>query len=511
MRKSLLLLGVLLLLVLAVCAVPVASADPVNVVGSGNHHIDKLGAGKSVVLDWVVYNNDTSSYLLEINPILNTSSSSFDVSVAGETPIVIDSGGHFNAQLTFSSERYASDAQVGMLVYFNMTKLDDPTVKTSVVETASVNVDSLFASSGNKILGVWENALPSPLNNLYASFGITVVLWIGIAGFIYFVLNPIVHQFTKKTKTELDDRILEVTRGPIFIIIVMFGLVDSLSILNIPQEWHAQIWQIYQASLILVLAWVAYRIYDKVIIYYAEQWSKRSETELDDVLVPLLQKLGIVVIPVVALIAALSYFGVDATVLVAGMGVIGLVVAFAAQQTLSNFFAGLQLLMDRPFKIGDVIELDSGEICEVRKIGLRSTTLYNTADHELVILPNNDVANKKVVNYSRPDNHRAMSAEVGVAYGTDVEKVKTILLDIARTHPDVVNEEGQMPYVRLAKFGDSSIEFKLWFWVDDIKKIWRVSSEVRERIDKRFKEAGIEIPFPQSVVTFKNQPDRPSE
>jgi small-conductance mechanosensitive channel len=511
MRKSLPFLGALLLLVLAVCAVPAASADPVNVVGSGDHQIDRLGAGKSVEFDWVVYNNDTSSYLLEITPILNSSSSSFEVSVAGDKPIVIDSGGHFNAQITFTSERFSSDAQVGMLVYFNMTKLDDPTVKTSVTETASVNVESLFASSGNKILGVWENTLPSPLNDIYATFGITVLLWVGIAGFIYFVLNPIVHQFTKKTKTELDDRILEVTRGPIFIIIVMFGLVDSLSILNISQEWHAQIWQIHQASLILVLAWVAFRIYDKVVIYYAEQWSKRSDNEMDDVLVPLLHKLGIVIIPLVALIAALSYFGVDATVLVAGMGVIGLVVAFAAQQTLSNFFAGLQLLMDRPFKVGDVIELDSGEICEVRKIGLRSTTLYNTADHELVILPNNDVANKKVVNYSRPDNHRSISAEVGVAYGTDVEKVKGVLLDIANNHPDVVKEAPQKPYVRLTKFNDSSIDFKLWYWVDDIKKMWRVGSEVRETIDKRFKEEGIEIPFPQSVVTFKNQPGQPGK
>jgi small-conductance mechanosensitive channel len=129
--------------------------------------------------------------------------------------------------------------------------------------------------------------------------------------------------------------------------------------------------------------------------------------------------------------------------------------------------------------------------------------MYNTGDHEIIIVPNNDMVNKKVVNYSRPDRHRSMSCEIGVAYGTDLNKVKRSLLDVAMEHPDVIKEDGQMPYVRLARFSASSVDYKLWYWVD-IKNMWRVASEVRQAVYDRFNKEGIEIPFPQSVVTFKN-------
>jgi len=236
--------------------------------------------------------------------------------------------------------------------------------------------------------------------------------------------------------------------------------------------------------------------------------SKVTDTEIDDVLVPLLHKAGLILIPVFALGAVLSLFGVDLTLLVAGFGIIGIVIAFAVQETLSNVFAGTQLLLDRPFKVGDIVELDSGEICEVKKIGLRSTTMYNTADHEVIVVPNNDVVNKKVINYSRPDKRRSLNAEIGVAYGTDLNKVKEVLLKIASDHPDIIKEDGQMPYVRLAKFGESSVDFKLWYWVE-IRKMWRVASEVRQAIYDRFMAEGIEIPFPQKVVTLKDDKKRP--
>ncbi len=255
--------------------------------------------------------------------------------------------------------------------------------------------------------------------------------------------------------------------------------------------------------MVLIVAYAAYRIFDRVVIFYAQKWSAKTDTEIDDVLIPLLQKAGIIIIPLVGLVTVLGILGIDVTLLVAGMGVIGLVVAFAVQNTLGNLFAGLQLILDRPFRVGDIVELDSGEVCEVKRIGLRSTTVYNSADHETIVVPNNDMVNKKVINYSRPDKHRSMSCEIGVAYGTDLNKVKELLLDVAMTHPDVIKQEGQMPYVRLAKFGESSVDFKLWYWVD-IKKMWRVASEVRQAVYERFDKEGIEIPFPQSVVTFKN-------
>lgn len=506
MRWSFAISSVLLILTIALLS-PTVSGDGINVleVQEGYEKIDE--ATESITFTWVAYNNDTSPYLLEVVGTLGPNDegrlpSNVDLEI-GQDYSAFEPGTSREIVIVLSSTQAVKSMDFPIHVNMTFTKMSDPDQVYLVTKSAMVHVEALFESTGNKIFGIWDNNFPSPFNTLIWSFIFTVIFWLAIAAFIYFIVDPFIHMLTRKTKTDLDDRILEVTRVPIFLLIVIFGLVDSLSIIDIPQEWHVNIILLYQILLILVLAYVAYLIFDRVIIHYAQKWSKVTDTEVDDVLVPLFHKAGLILIPTFALGAVLSLFGIDLTLLVAGFGVIGIVIAFAVQETLSNVFAGMQLLLDRPFNVGDLVEIDTGEICEVKKIGLRSTTMYNTADHEIIVVPNNDVVNKKVINYSRPDMHRSMSAEVGVAYGTDLNKVKEVLLKIASDHPDIIRQDGQMPYVRLAKFGDSSVDFKLWYWVE-IKKMWRVASEVRQAIYDRFMAEGIEIPFPQNVVTLKS-------
>ncbi len=506
MRWSFAISSVLLILTIALLS-PTVSGDGINVleVQEGYEKIDE--ATESITFTWVAYNNDTSPYLLEVVGTLGPNDegrlpSNVDLGI-GQDYSTFEPGTSREIVIVLSSTQAVESMDFPIHVNMTFTKMSDPDQVYLVTKSAMVHVEALFESTGNKIFGIWDNNFPSPFNTLIWSFIFTVIFWLAIAAFIYFIVDPFIHMLTRKTKTDLDDRILEVTRVPIFLLIVIFGLVDSLSIIDIPQEWHVNIILLYQILLILVLAYVAYLIFDRVIIHYAQKWSKVTDTEVDDVLVPLFHKAGLILIPTFALGAVLSLFGIDLTLLVAGFGVIGIVIAFAVQETLSNVFAGMQLLLDRPFNVGDLVEIDTGEICEVKKIGLRSTTMYNTADHEIIVVPNNDVVNKKVINYSRPDMHRSMSAEVGVAYGTDLNKVKEVLLKIASDHPDIIRQDGQMPYVRLAKFGDSSVDFKLWYWVE-IKKMWRVASEVRQAIYDRFMAEGIEIPFPQNVVTLKS-------
>jgi MscS family membrane protein len=506
MRKSLV-LSFLSVLLVSLLLVPSVAAEGVNVLETNDGYNKIEDASESVDFVWVIYNNDTVPYLIQADAVIGADES-------GERPNHVSAslnqdygslapGESREVILTVSSERITSSVEFPVYVNLTFTKMNAPGEVQQVSKVVRVHVNAMFESSGNKIFGIWENTLPVPFNSLIWSFILTVLMWVIIAGVIYFIVDPIIRQFTKRTKTDLDDRIMEITRMPIFTLIVTFGIVDSLAIIEIPQDWHFTIMQAYQVLVVLIVAYTAYRIFDRVVIFYAQKWSAKTDTEIDDVLIPLLHKAGIIIIPLVGLVTVLSILGIDVTLLVAGMGVIGLVVAFAVQNTLGNLFAGVQLLLDRPFRVGDIIELESGDVCEVKKIGLRSTTVYNGADHEMIVVPNNDMVNKKVVNYSRPDKHRAMSCEIGVAYGTDLNKVKEVLLDVAMTHPDVIKQEGQMPYVRLAKFGDSSVDFKLWYWVD-IKKMWRVASEVRQAVYERFDKEGIEIPFPQSVITVKN-------
>lgn len=506
MRKSLA-FSFLSVLLIVLLLTPTVAAEGINVLETNDGYSKTEDASESVTFAWVVYNNDTVPYLVQINQTIGTDASGVqpsDVTVSvNQNYSALDPGESREIDLTVTADRSSSSIEFPVYVNLMFTKMDSPEQVETTSRTVTVHVNALFESSGNKIFGVWQNDLPSPFDTVAWSFIITVLLWVAIAAVIYFIIDPIIHQFTKKTKTDLDDRLLEITRIPIFALIVTYGLVDSLAILEISQDWHFTIMQAYEVLVVLIIAYTVYRIFDRVVIFYAQKWASKTDTEIDDVLVPLLHKVGIIAIPLVGVVTVLSILGIDVTLLVAGMGVIGLVVAFAVQQTLGNLFAGMQLLLDRPFKVGDIVELESGEICEVKRIGLRSTTMYNTADHEIIVVPNNDVVNKKVVNYSRPDHHRAMSCEIGVAYGTDLNRVQKVLLETAMNHPDVIKQGGQMPYVRLTKFNDSSVDFKLWYWVD-ISKMWRVASEIRQAAYERFDKEGIEIPFPQSVVTFKN-------
>lgn len=505
MRKSPILFALPLLLILAVSVLPVVGAQSVNVLDSDDYE-KTVVAENSATFQWKVYNNNTSPYLINLNTIEDPQG---QWSLRPETNyLTLYPGQVANVSFVFQAGVDVRGQTLSLPVWMNLTQLNDLSVTESFHRTITVHTKPLFESNQNMIFGMFVNNFPAPLNSFWGSFALTMIIWALIAGFVYFVANPIVHSLTSRTKTDLDDRILEVVKLPIFLLIITFGLVQSLDILNISVALQKFIHDVYNAAVVLLVGWLAYKVYNSVVIYYAEQWSKKSETELDDVLVPLLHKLGMVIIPVVILVVVLNSFHIDLTLFLAGAGVIGLVIAFATQETLGNLFAGIQILTDRPFRVGDVVELDTGEAVVVKKIGLRSTWFFHGAENEMIILPNNEVANKKVVNYSRPDNRRSINAQVGVAYGSDLEKVKAILLDIANSHPDVIKEDPQKPYVRLSKFGDSSIDFTLWYWVDEVKKMWRVGSEIRETIDRRFREEGIEIPFPQSVVTFKNSPPK---
>ncbi len=178
------------------------------------------------------------------------------------------------------------------------------------------------------------------------------------------------------------------------------------------------------------------------------------------------------------------------------MGVLGIAIAFAAQESLSNFFSGVFLMLDRPFKEGDLVEIE-GDRCRIERIGLRSTTLYHRPSHKMLVIPNNKMARDMIINLVEPDEAIRQSTSVGVAYGSDIQKVKEIIASAARDNPGVIKDEpGREPYARLEEFGDSALVFKMKFWIKDADKLNKVRGEVNEAIVQRLTEAGIDIPFP---------------
>jgi MscS family membrane protein len=195
-----------------------------------------------------------------------------------------------------------------------------------------------------------------------------------------------------------------------------------------------------------------------------------------------------------------GYFGLPVTAVFASAGIAGVAVALAARETLANFFGGVSIFMDRPFRAGDYIVLDSGERGEVRAVGMRSTRLL-TRDDVMITIPNSVITNVKIVNQSAPQPQFRVRIKIGVAYGSDLDRVEAALMAAARGN-DLVMTTPE-PRVRLRSFGDSSIDYELLVWAMRPHDRGRVTHQLNREIYRRFTEESIEIPFPQRDVHMR--------
>lgn len=500
--KRAMLLLVPLCVVILIAGPISAAAAPINVFLVDNYD-KQIDAGEGATFTWVVFNNDSGPVIVRT---FVTPSESHDVDEAFDVEYVtLGPGESAPLNLKVTTLRTMGSANITFNVTLSTARMDDPTNLTTVNEVAYLKVTAVYGAGvgSNKIFGIWPNTLPAPFDTNWGAFLVTVIGWILIALFFAFVVDPLVHYLTRKTETELDDIILRIIRAPLFVFILSYGTVTSLEILNIDRDLVAQIEQLYNIIIVLLVVWVAYKIYKEIVIFYAKEYSKKTDTEIDDVVVPLMEKIGLIVIPLVGLMWILGMLGFDLTGLLAGAGFLGIVIGLAAQSTLANFFAGIQLLADRPFKIGDMLRLEDGDSVEVKHIGMRATTLYNPDTDELVVIPNNEIANKRIINMVEPDRKLRIVVVIGVGYGSDVDKVMDLLRTTAMEHPNVLKDPAHHPVVRFSDFGDSALNFKTFIWVDDIANRYKVASDFRQAINERFKAEGIEIPFPQSVVTVR--------
>jgi small-conductance mechanosensitive channel len=256
----------------------------------------------------------------------------------------------------------------------------------------------------------------------------------------------------------------------------------------------------YSVGFLLMMIWIGYKVFQGVLLQVGHAIAKRTTAEVDKTLVPAIQKIGTVAIAFIAFSAILGYLQIDLTLFVAGGVVISMVIAFAAQDTLSNFFSGLFLILEPKFKEGDLIYFE-GDTFEVKKIGMRTTQLYDLYKHIEVVMPNNKLANEKLINITEPDRRIKDSVEIGVAYGTDPQKVQDILMEIVIKHPDIITDDpDRTPFTRFSEFADSSLNFKIGFWVRDLDDRFRVKSEINQQLYYRLAKENIEIPFPQRDV-----------
>lgn len=204
---------------------------------------------------------------------------------------------------------------------------------------------------------------------------------------------------------------------------------------------------------------------------------------------------------VIAILMALEALGFSITVLWGGAAALLVGIGLGLQETFKDLFSGIIMLFERRVEVGDIVEVD-GLVGTVRRIGVR-TSLVETRDNITVIVPNSKLIVDKVINWSHFDNKARFNVKVGVAYGSDTELVKKLLLNVARENAFVLRHPP--PFVRFTDFGDSSLDFQIHFWSHELLRIEDVKSDIRFEIDQAFRKNGVTIPFPQRDVWMRNE------
>ena len=305
------------------------------------------------------------------------------------------------------------------------------------------------------------------------------------------------------TKTSIDDRIIDIIHKPIYYTILFIGLGFSISLI----DFFKPVQFIINGSLktMIVIIWGS-AIF-KSFIYIIQWYSSRSGVEKHHQkrLMPLFDNLGKIVIFIAAVYFIFVSWGVNVTGWLASAGILGVVLGFAAKDTLANLFAGIFIMADSPYKENDYINLDTGERGYVKHIGIRSTRIMTRDDIEITI-PNSVIANSKIINESGgPYEKERVRVDISVAYGTDIKKVREILMSIATSTDEVCSNP--TPRVRFRKFGDSALMFQLLFWIEKPEMRGRVIDNVNGNIYDRFNTDNIEIPFPQRTLHIKKSID----
>jgi len=329
------------------------------------------------------------------------------------------------------------------------------------------------------------------------AFGI-IAAW-GVARFFRWLGDK-----AEKTETEFDDILVLSFGKPIIVGILLLSLFIAVKYIDIPEK-HAWILEssYMNAVYILLGAWVVSIFVQNFIRLYGRWMAEKTENDIDDKIINVLEIGARYIIWFIAILIVLSYLDINITPLVAAGGIFGLAIALAAQDLISNFFGGAVILVDKPFAVGDRILIE-GNLGDVISIGPRSTRIM-TLDYQLLTIPNSKVANSIVTNYAMPDIKLKIKLPVSVAYGSDIALVKRILYEIcdhAVAHsPHIIDEP--RPEVFFLEFGASSLDFMVVIWAKRFNMTWEVKDFINTEIDRRFAEAGIEIPFPQMDVHMR--------
>ena len=373
-------------------------------------------------------------------------------------------------------------------------------------EEASSPAQSVLLSGPD--VEVWLPGWLKPYWDFLATYPVVllpvlVLLAYGVGRAIQAFFSRFVHKLTRRTPSEFDDQLVGELNHPIMPTTIILALLIGINYLTLPE--FLQNLTIRLLYMILLIIWTGAAMKVAHIILEMLSGNRSRFRIVQQRTIPAFDMaLKIVVVGASAYLFMLIW-GIDPTAWLASAGVIGIAVGFAARDTLANFFSGIFIIADAPYKIGDYIVLDTGERGMVKQLGMRSTRLLTRDDIEVTI-PNAVMGNAKIINETGgPHQKRRVRVQVGVAYGSDVDHVTRVLERCAENQPGVTDDPA--PRVRFRRFGDSSLDFELLVWIDEPVLRGRVLHRMNATVYKAFEAEGISIPFPQRDVWMRREPE----
>ena len=341
---------------------------------------------------------------------------------------------------------------------------------------------------------------------------------LALAGIIYvvagWILRRLQRRLAARTETDLDDEFLRSLRKVARLTVVAWAISQLLSewvpplvtetaddeVLNDvqPQNWVWGIWTI------LVFVPIS-RFVGHLMTTFETRVMSRTGTALDETALPMVNRFIRFLVVAVGVLLALPQLGVTIAPLLGGAGVMGLALSFAAKDTLSNLIAGVLLIMDRPFQVGDRIELwnaprETGTWGDVIEIGLRATKIRNP-DNLVVVVPNNEIMQRDIINYTMSGEDIRLRIPFSCAYESDIDRAKVLLKEAANEVKGVKLDPA--PIVIVRGFGPSEVNLQLRVWILEARNRRRIADEITEKAMVKFHQAGVEIPYPRRELYIK--------
>ena len=331
-----------------------------------------------------------------------------------------------------------------------------------------------------------------------AVIGATFVL----ASLLTWIISVVLRAITRRTRFSLDDHIATILRPPLYYSLLVTGVSTGITLMPLSGKVYLILISTFKSIGVLVWAFFFFNLSSLILNRLALMSGRFSLIQPRTL--TLFDNGARVIIFGLAIHFIFMIWQIDMTAWLASAGIAGMAVGFAAKDTLANLFSGVFILADAPYKIGDYIVLDTGERGKVTHIGLRSTRLLTRDDVEITI-PNSIMGNSKITNQSGgPHEKFRIRVKVGVAYGTDIDLLRRLLLEIAASESLVCKSPA--PRVRFRLFNTSSIDFELLCWAKAPALRGRTMDKLNDAIYKRLDQEGIEIPYPKQDVYIQKLP-----